>query len=210
MNIYFDLDGTLIDVSARFYRIYCDLLGLFNCDKRLSKEQYWRLKRERCPEEEIVHRTCMDVDVGKYIDLRMKMIESPEYLKYDCPFSYTFKVIRKLKEEGNRLVVVSLRESLEKTKREVDQFGFRPFFDKVLVHNAAVVDKWKLKVDMVRSDSLFDVNNSVMVGDTEADFMAARGLGIPCFLVSSGIRTGEYLTSLNPGFVIENICELRV
>jgi len=207
MNIYFDLDGTLIDVSERFYRIYCDLLDKFNCDIKLNKETYWQLKKERCTEEEIVHRTCIGISSKEYSDLRQNVIESSRYLEYDRPFSYTLDTIKTLKKD-NRLVIVSLRDSLKKTEMEIDKFGFKPFFDNVLVHNEDMNNKWKIKAELIKSDRGFNTGDSIVVGDTETDFLAAKEVGVDCFLVSSGIRARDYLASLNPGFVIENISEL--
>lgn len=207
MNIYFDLDGTLFDVSERFYKIYCDLLDRFNCDNKLNKDIYWQLKKERYPEAEIVQKTCANIDSEEYMKLRQNVIESSRYLEYDRPFSYTLDTIKTLKKH-NRLVIVSLRESLKKTEMEIDKFGFKPFFDKVLVHNEDMNNKWKIKAELIKSDSGFNTRNSIVVGDTETDFLAAKEVGVDCFLVSSGIRTRDYLASLNSGFVIENISKL--
>ncbi len=207
MNIYFDLDGTLIDVSERFYRLYYDLLDTFNCANKLSKERYWQLKRERFTEEEIVYRTCINVNIKEYNKLRQKLIESSKYLKYDIPFSYTSDTLKRLSGR-HRLVIVSLRDSLKKTNKEINKFNLNNFFDKILVHNEDIDNKWKIKVELIKSDCEFRQKESIIVGDTEAEFLAAKGLDIPCYLVSSGIRTKEYLTSLNSYFVIENISEL--
>lgn len=207
MNIYLDLDGTLLDVSERFYKIYCDLLDKFNCDNKLNKETYWQLKKERCIEEEIVHRTCRGISSKEYSDLRQNVIESSRYLEYDRPFSYALDTIKTLKKD-NRLVIISLRESLKKTEMEIDKFGFKPFFDKVLVHNEDMDSKWKIKAELIKSDSGFNTGDSIVVGDTETDFLAANEVGIDCFLVSSGIRTRDYLASLNSSFVIENVSKL--
>lgn len=207
MNIYFDLDGTLIDVSERFYRIYCDLLDTFNCTKKLNKEQYWQMKREYLSEDEIVRRTCNDIDIKEYDKIRRTVIESPKYLNYDIPFSYTIDVLKKLKD-NNRLVIVSLRESLIKTETEMDKFRLKNFFDKILVHNIDMDHKWKIKVELIKSDYKFKKENSIIIGDTEAEFFAAKELDIPCFLVSSGIRRKEYLARLGQHIVIENISEL--
>ncbi len=45
MLIYFDLDGPILDVSFKFHKIYTDLLGERGYPT-LSKDAYWRLKRE--------------------------------------------------------------------------------------------------------------------------------------------------------------------
>lgn len=207
MNIYFDLDGTLIDVSTRFYMIYYDLLDMFNCHKRFNKERYWKMKRERISEDEIVRRTCIDMDVKRYNKARKMIIESPKYLDYDIPFSFTFNILKKL-AVNNRLVVVSLRESLNITEMEMDRFELKNFFDKILVRNVDMDESWKIKVELIKSDHDFEKENSIIVGDTEAEFLAAKELDIPCLLVSCGIRTKEYLAHLNSQAIIEDISEL--
>ena len=182
---------------------------MFNCNNKLNKGEYWQLKREKCPEEEIVRRTCTNIDIHKYHEMRMTLIESPKYLMYDRPFPYTFDVIKKLKK-NHRLIIVSLRESYEKTETELGHLGMMSFFDKILVHNEDVDEMWKIKVDLIKSDSSFDRSSSVVVGDTEADFFASQAIGIPCFLVVSGIRTREYLTALGPASVIDDISQLKI
>lgn len=207
LNIYFDLDGTLIDVSERFYRIYSDLLKKFNCPAKLNKEIYWQMKKERITEDKIIEKTCSQINIKEYTKLRQKLIESSEYLNYDIPFPYTLEAVKQL-HKNNRLVIVSLRDSLEKTEMELSKFGLRHFFDKILVHNTEIDSKLNIKVDLIRFDGRFNIEDSIVVGDTEADYLAAKELNIPCFLVSSGIRTKEYLAGLNHGFVIKDISEL--
>jgi len=64
-----------------------------------------------------------------------------------------------------------------------------------------------IKVELIMSDNDFKREDSIIVGDTEAEFLTAKYLNIPCLLVSSGIRTREYLASLNVDYVLNNISE---
>ena len=44
-----------------------------------------------------------------------------------------------------------------------------------------------------------------MVGDTEADILAAQRVGIPAIAVLSGIRDREQLERYQPDYIVENL-----
>ena len=50
---------------------------------------------------------------------------------------------------------------------------------------------------------------SLWIGDTEADWEAARSLGCPVVLVANGLRTKDYLMSLEGAVVRPSIASLR-
>ena len=54
MKIFFDFDGTLIDVSERYYQIYCAAINTNSC--LIPFEIYWNYKRERVAEEKIIQK----------------------------------------------------------------------------------------------------------------------------------------------------------
>jgi phosphoglycolate phosphatase-like HAD superfamily hydrolase len=49
-----------------------------------------------------------------------------------------------------------------------------------------------------------------MVGDTEADVMAAKALGLVSCAVTSGLRSAEFLRALKPDYLIQSIEGLPV
>ena len=50
INIFFDLDGTLIDASERLYKLFIDLIP----DCKLTKQEYWSLKRQNIKHKTII------------------------------------------------------------------------------------------------------------------------------------------------------------
>ena len=54
--IFFDLDGPILDVSAKYYRVYHDLLDEFGFPS-LPRDQYWEAKRNKVSDESILRKT---------------------------------------------------------------------------------------------------------------------------------------------------------
>ena len=55
MNLIFDLDGTLIDSRNRLYQLFQRLVP----ESTLSFEEYWKLKRNKISNKDIlIHRFC--------------------------------------------------------------------------------------------------------------------------------------------------------
>ena len=50
MNIFFDLDGTLIDSRLRLYKLFQDLVSSSN----LTFSDYWNLKRNKISHKKIL------------------------------------------------------------------------------------------------------------------------------------------------------------
>ena len=51
--IFFDLDGPILDVSEKYYKVYADILSQKGF-RVLSKTEYWDAKRNKIPEYDIL------------------------------------------------------------------------------------------------------------------------------------------------------------
>lgn len=165
MNIYIDLDGTIIDISERY-----EHLKILDSQERLNN------------------------------------IESLEYLRYDKLIDGILDILLELKK-NHRLVLVTLRKNKENLYIELDILGLVEIFDIILTPNLGYREK-TFKRDLIKGDSLFDVNNSVIVGDTEVDIKTGKCLGIKTVAVLSGLRTKEILLKENPDYIIDDINDL--
>ncbi len=56
MKLFFDLDGTLIDISEKYYRVYNDILTEAGFST-IGKKEYWDAKRHKVPEDQILAMT---------------------------------------------------------------------------------------------------------------------------------------------------------
>lgn len=199
-TIYFDLDGTILDVSDRLYQIYRDVITSFKC-KPLSKTRYWRLKRNKISEDEIVATTCPTNVISPYLKKRNSLIEFSKYLKHDKLNPNALKTLKILKK-NNRLVLIALRRSRKNLQRELKELKLSPLFDKILTSNRH--EGYRSKVRLIKEDGHSD---AMIIGDTEDDVLAGKNLHVKTIAVSNGMRTKKFLVSLNPDYLINSLSE---
>jgi len=206
MLIYFDLDGPVLDVSGKFYKIYSDILGERDLPT-LPKKRYWQLKKERTPIPQIILQTCPQEFVEHYIKKRLEVIENFEYLKHDKIILGAEKVLEELMI-NHQLILVTLRNNSKTLFQELEFFDLKKYFTTILSLDNNHGD-WRIKVKLIQESGTLTDQNSMIVGDTEADIIAGKNLGIKTCAVLSGIRTKELLEKVSPDVLIEDINSLR-
>lgn len=185
-NLYIDFDGTVVDVSERYYRIYCDILGDGPIEP-LTKTEYWRLKSAKCTED------------SAHEEQRLSMIESSIYLKYDKLIDGAVDTLERF-ERTNRLVLTTQRQLSIPLYKELEELGIISLFDKIYLNGQ--------KADWIRADMEKYNNPALVVGDTEVDIRAGKVLGLATVAVTSGIRSKYLLLAENPDYLIGSIIEL--
>lgn len=199
----FDLDGTLIDVSERHWRVYKAVTETFQGNP-LDKSTYWGLKRAKTDWPSILAKS--GINAGKlqdYLKRFIELIEQPRYLKLDQLFPFTNDVLNSL--GGYELFLVSLRRHEDRLVDELRWLGLYERFSKVITGHTEG-EGYELKVTMLKQ--LIGNEHAIVIGDTEADVRAAQAVGATSVAVLSGIRDGAYLRSLRPDHVIISIVEL--
>ena len=95
-TLVFDLDGTLLDVSARHHHVYgavCVSLG----GEPLARAAYWHLKRQRTPLAEILQQSGLDASQSASFEAQFaELIEVPDSLGFDVLFPETIPVLTRL------------------------------------------------------------------------------------------------------------------
>lgn len=200
----FDLDGTLIDVSERHWQVYKAVTETFQGNP-LDKSTYWGLKRAKTDWPSILAKS--GIDAGKlqdYLKRFIELIEQPRYLKLDQLFPFTNDVLNSL--DGYELFLVSLRRHEDRLVDELRWLGLYERFSKVITGHTEG-EGYELKVKIIHR--LTGSEPATVVGDTEADVLAAKEAGKTSVAVLSGIRNEDHLRSLDPDFVIEDISKLK-
>lgn len=205
MLIYFDLDGPILDVSGKFYKIYSDILGERGFST-LPKERYWQLKKEHTPIPQIILQTCPQEFVEQYVKKRLEVIENFEYLKHDEIISGAERVLKEL-IQNHQLILVTLRNNSKTLFQELKFFDLKKYFTTILSLDNNHGD-WRIKVKLIKESGTLTDQNSLIVGDTEADIVAGKNLGIKTCAVLSGIRTKELLQKASPDIIIDDVNSL--
>jgi len=204
MNIFLDLDGTLLDISDRYYKIYSDLMKIFDIQP-VSKTEYWRAKRSG-QEEALLKKT--NVPLANYYDKRMHMLELSDYLRLDKKSNGVERVLSQLEADNHRVFLVTLRRSRLNLFRQLRHLGLLGFFNTILQCRDEEAKPWRVKASLISQEVDFEKKCSVMVGDTETDILAAKHLGISSVAVSCGLRTRMVLLTFKPNYVIRRIVDL--
>jgi len=192
-NLALDFDGTLIEISSRDYWLYYDVMHEMG-HSTLKFHEYWPLRRERYPLDRLLKiNGCNDVD--RYISMRMERCELPEYLRLDVVLDGTLEALQLLARHF-RCYVVTARGNVKNTLDEIKSMDLLHYLSDVIVASGP------------KLDALRELDPVAMVGDTENDVFPARELGIRSIAVCSGIRSREYLKTISPDHVVENITEV--
>ena len=195
-TIAFDLDGTLIDISERDFRIYADILTELGY-KPIEKKQYWPLRREKKNIHSILALSgcTSDKDVAYFLDSRAKRMEESSYLSLDTLFDDVMPVFTKLKD-NYRLVILTRRLNEDNTKEQYLRLGLEKYTELMIVSG----DK-KERMQAIP-------NLVAFVGDTENDILPANEMGVKSIAVTTGIRSEEKLRTYNPSVIINSISDI--
>lgn len=201
MNIFFDLDGTLIDSRNRLFSLFCDLTK----QKILEFEDYWELKRSMYDHEFILKTYCnySDEQVALFNKSWLNKIESKKYLSMDVLFPFTIEVLQELTSHNIKLYLVTARQSTENTRSELSELGINHYFSNIFITNAQMT-----KSKIIRNFDIPITGNDLFVGDTGIDMQAGKELGLKTVAVLSGFRNRSILKKYNPEYIFDDIRSL--
>lgn len=201
--IFFDLDGPILDVSEKYYRVYTALVSERG-SQPIPKADYWNLKRQRVPDDKILQLSAIEGWTQDYRNLRRERIETPEFLGYDRVWPGLPQLLSELRSHAS-VVLVTLRNSPEALKWELNALGLLPLFHHVLSASgdSTTGEKAEIKVALVRNILGSKAVSGWFVGDTETDIRAGKILGVNTAAVTFGIRTIEHLADLDPDLLLQ-------
>lgn len=203
MLYYFlDFDGTLIDVSEKYYRTYCDILQLHHC-KVIDKYLYWELKRSKKSEKEI--HAITEAIIPDFAVTRRNIIETDGYQQFDKLLPGVKDFLKSLKS-GSKIILVTLRHSHNQVLKQLETFGIQDYFDEVLSSGEETDPKWQIKQRLI--NRYFNQNaftEGVFIGDTETDILAGKSFNFKTIAVLSGMRNYDFLMKVKPDSIVPSI-----
>ena len=117
MQLFFDLDVTLLDFSERLYRLYYDGVAPRGYAV-LSKVEYMELKRDGVSEPEILAKTGAAALEADYLPWRHGLLESREYFRYDTLLPGVTRTLDLL-STAHDLAVVTLRSNRDLLREQL-------------------------------------------------------------------------------------------
>ncbi|AEW02981.1 hypothetical protein A4D02_03030 [Niastella koreensis] len=199
-NIFFDLDGTLLDSRERLYRLFQNLVPA----SKLTFDDYWALKRNKISHKEILINQFAYTaeDFTRFEQIWLNNIESAEWLSFDKPFEGVTAYLQEL-SKTNSLYIVTARQLEDQALQQVDKFNWNRFFEKVFVTNG-LQDKFELIANSIKTSS-----TDWLVGDTGKDIQTGKRLGVKTAAVFSGFLSKEVLMEYKPDVIASSVLELN-
>ncbi len=205
MNIFLDLDGTLLDVSKKYYLAHTLAAKKFNI-RSLSFKRYWILKRKKITEDIIVKIDAKSELYKLYDKERKKLLENESILAKDVLFPGVLCLLRRLQKK-NKLYLITLRNDKNALRNQLIKLDIKSYFDRILSCPSSK-NPTGTKISMIRKIGF--QTKDMIIGDTEIDIAVGRKLGMQSIAVASGIRTSHFLKQLKPDSVIKSILQLSM
>jgi len=200
MNIFFDLDGTLIDSRQRLYQLFQYLVP----QSRLTFDDYWNLKRNKINHESILKEYFEITEFAYFEKNWLALIEEERYLDIDQPFEGVTQYLSDLKEKEISIYVSTARQSKQGVLYQFQRFGWTNLFDDILV-----TEQKQNKQDLIQPYLSIYKNENWMVGDTGKDILIGKELGMKTVAVYSGFLSKEVLLEYHPDYILEKVDELQ-
>ena len=196
-----DLDGTLLDVSRRHYRVYRDIMDEFQ-KQPLEQERYWKLKRSKTSWDEVLRESQFPLaDSKHFLDTFINRIELPKYLALDGLIHPKVKVALPEIISHADIYLASMRKVRIEVEHQMERLGLSMFFRQLVTPEIA-----ETKTSMLTP--FRTSGRMIFVGDTEEDIHSARELGATMIAVSSGLRSPEFLKRYRPDYIVDSVVEL--
>jgi beta-phosphoglucomutase-like phosphatase (HAD superfamily) len=142
-TLYIDLDGTILNISEKYYQVYKELGG------KATKDMYWRAKRN-------------GVGIDSQKPIRATMLESKKYLEYDIIFSGAIKAMVCFPS----LVLVTLRKNQHTFREQLECLGLINIFSTVLrgADKFTAISSICSEGDILIGDSINDIQAANLLG----------------------------------------------
>ena len=218
MNLCFDFDGPIIDVTDRYYRAYLESLKDTSIHKAqiLSKEIFWKLKQSRITDFEIGILSGLSINESKKsAELRKDLSFVQEYLALDKLFDDVYKTFDYLKSNNMIFFIVTLRRK-KQLLYAIKQFKLEKYLsnenlfsinDDHKIQND-IQEKYILLVSAINKLGL-NSNDTWIIGDSDTDIHAGRLAKYGKVIgIHRGIRSKEQLEILKPDYLVSNLSEI--
>jgi len=202
--LYFDLDGTLLDIREKYHRLHRRIAADLG-RQPLSWDTFWTRKRRGATLEALLP-DWEEAARDEYARRWLGTIELPLYTRFDRPVPGARHCLIRLGREFE-LVLVTLRRDGRELRRQLRHLGLDQLLSRVLAggdHGGAELTKAQLLGLTVAPGE----RRSIVVGDSEEDVWAARAMRSPVIAVLTGMRDRAFLAALRPDLIIESVAQL--
>lgn len=199
MNLFFDLDGTLLDSKPRLYHLFQHLVP----SSSFTFDEYWQLKKDKVNHRAILLRyfSYNEEQVNRFEQEWMTNIEHPEWLRFDIPVNGVTEYLELIKSRHN-IYLVTARQFEHVLLNQIKQHGWETMFTQIFV-TAQKNQKHELIARGVITS-----NEDWFIGDTGKDIETGKILGMRTAAVLTGFLNKARLSEYNPDIIVDSVLDL--
>ena len=190
--LYFDFDGTLVDVWQRFYHIFKDASGISG----MTLEEYVQVKKQFVRDSDVAH-TFGGVLPEDYWAKKRAMLEDPKYLSFDRLLVPAEQIMEFFQAYPCR--ILTNRRNAAAFKAQLTALGLEELCEKCVVLNP---DEKITKTQYLHNNHPNE--KIVLVGDAEAEAQAAELNSVKVYLVRTGLRDARLIPGAEKCHIIES------
>jgi phosphoglycolate phosphatase len=200
MNLFFDLDGTLLNSKPRLYHLFQYLVP----SSTFTFDEYWQLKKDKINHRTILlrHFNYNEDEISRFEREWMTRIEDPQWLKFDAPIDGVTDFLKQLKPRHN-IYLVTARQFEHELLHQIKQYGWEGLF------NGIFVTAQKNQKHELIERGVVTSNKDWFVGDTGKDIETGKILGIRTAAVLTGFLSKARLSEYNPDIIIDSVLDLE-
>ncbi|WP_310480992.1 HAD family hydrolase [Chamaesiphon sp. VAR_48_metabat_403] len=217
MRIITDFDGPIMDLSDRYYHVYQLCLETVKQPNQpitiFSKAKFWAYKQAQIPELQLgIESGLTATQAQAFKEMRDLHAHQLQYLSLDLVVPGSIAALAKIQASGSDLLVMTLRRTCE-LEPAFQQYNLDRFFPS---HHRYCLPNDYIKHGDVQAKTQLMTNalaalkpdpDTWMIGDTEADIIAAQTYNIPVIGVLSGIRDRDRLERYQPDKIVANLAD---
>jgi len=198
MAIFFDLDGTLLDVKAHYLTLVRDLMQSLGIDSP-PLDDYWSWKRSGLSQPQLLERCGVVEGAEEFIARYVEAVEERRYLALDRLWSGMDECLGALAEE-TPLFIVTLRRRRDNLEWQLAELGIARHFEAVL-SEAGDVSASNTKAGLIAAAG-YDASRDIMIGDSMGDIRGAQSLGLATCAVTYGVHDEAYVANLSATYTV--------
>ncbi len=205
-NIIFDFDGTLTDSRRDIAGAQLWALGQMGFSDYQEQDLYPLIGK---PLQETFSRVLPPADHHRIPEAIRLYSEyyTPRALRTTVLFPGVHETLTLLHSRGHRLAIASTKKGAG-IQRATDHFGITPLFDRLQGSDGMPFKPAPDVILAILSHLHWRENDTLMVGDTDADILAGRHAGVSTCAVTYGSLRHEELVAYQPDYIIGRITEL--
>ncbi|WP_300315514.1 HAD family hydrolase [uncultured Psychrobacter sp.] len=193
MRIGFDLDGTLISCQPKHCVLMTTIAKAFEVD--FVATMYWQDKRAGLNNKQaLINQGISGATAIAMNSTWISQIETMAWARFDAVFDHARSLLERLKHDGHTLHLVSARNHIPNARVQLNVLGMTHLFDSVDF----------VSLQSKKSKAFYFEKRAIhcYFGDTEADFEAAKAVGVEFYPVLTGMRDRAFFSALIPSYFI--------